>query len=154
MPSTLSKPLNTYYETFSNSLTKVSSESIIPIPKVVVPKVNVVTSPSKTNAALAQGTGTTIVALKSAIQNLKPISTTTVQKPEGNTIVVGNKQYQLVRRSPNKTNGVQLRQVGQNSSNNIVLPNLTNNLVVRAQVRPTLDTSVRVCNFFRINYVY
>lgn len=121
---------------------------------MVVPKVSVVTTPSKSNTALAQGTGTTIVALKSAIQNLKPISTTTVQKPEGNTIVVGNKHYQLVRRSPNKTNGVQLRQVGQNPSTNIVLPNLTNNLVVRAQVRPTLDTSVRVCNLFRISNVY
>lgn len=90
-----SQPLNSFYESFSNSLlARVPSDMGKAIaPK---PKVNVIGTPNMvgTLAQIGQGQATTFVAIKA----FKPSTSTTIQKPESNnTIVFNNKQYQLVR---------------------------------------------------------
>lgn len=103
------KPLNAFYETFSNSLiTKCSTESINP--KVVAPKVSIVTTTSVPNGP--PRATPTIVTFKQSIHNIRPLPTTTIQRPEGNTIYLGSTKYQVVR-APARTH--------QNSNNNIVL---------------------------------
>jgi len=113
-PSSSHQPLNKFYESFSNSLLRVSSESITP--KAIAPKVSVVASPSIASTSAA----TTLLAFKPTIHNIKPITTTTIQRPEGNTIMVGNKQYQLVRRPLNQVKTVT---VNQASNNILIRPN-------------------------------
>lgn len=119
-----SQPLNTYYETFSNSLLKrVSSESIIS--KVSGPKLSVVSSPSSSSGSFGH-----IVAFKPKLQAIRPITTTPIQKPDG-TIFLGNKQFQLVRTAPLS----QVRTVNTQGASSIV---------IRAQPKP-IDSIARVC---------
>jgi len=118
------KPLNTFYESFSNSLPRVSSESIIP-------KVGVIGStPSVASTSLGQAT--TFLSFKPTIHNIKPIATTTAQRPEGggNTIMLGNKHYQLIRRPINQVKAV-------------TTPNHTsNNILIRSN--PIVDVPIKV----------
>jgi len=98
-------PLHTFYESFSSSLpTKVSSESSIP--KVIQTKKCVVVKPAISKNNLIQvtasssetTTGTpTFVTFKPAIQNNKSLTNSPLQRAEGGTILLGNKQYQLVK---------------------------------------------------------
>lgn len=95
--------------------------------QTVAPKLNVVATPTLANNSMASklnvtssnlnnsfnngslSQAATLMSFKTAIQNLKPIPTTTIQKTDGNTIFVGNKQFQLIR-GP-------IRAVPQNTNN-------------------------------------
>lgn len=133
-PTSTSLPLNTYYETFSSSLlTRVSSETVTP--KMIAPKVSVVAS--STIASTSSGQTATLVALKPTTNiikhhNIKPI-TTSIQRSEGNTIFVGNKQYQLIRGPMSQMKALTTQTV-------------SNSIVIRAQPRPpTVEVNVKVC---------
>lgn len=98
-------PLHNFYESFSSSLQKtVSPESSIP--KAVPTKKCIVVKPAITKTHLVQvatsssetGTGTpTYVTFKPAVQNNKSPANSHLQRAEGSTILLGNKQYQLVK---------------------------------------------------------
>uniref|UniRef100_A0A2S2P9M4 MYND-type domain-containing protein n=2 Tax=Schizaphis graminum TaxID=13262 RepID=A0A2S2P9M4_SCHGA len=100
-------PLHSFYESFSSSLqTKVSSNSSIP--KVIQTKKCVVVKPAISKNNLIQvtasssetSTGTpTYVTFKPAIQNNKSFTNNSIQRAEGGTILLGNRQYQLVKGS-------------------------------------------------------
>lgn len=107
--------MNTFYETFSNSLIRVSSESI---PKSIAPKVSVVAS-SSVAASTSLGQATPFLAFKPA--NMKPIVTTALQRTEGNTIVLNNKQYHIIRRPMNQGKAVATNQ----TPNIFIRPNST-----------------------------
>ncbi|XP_027843371.1 uncharacterized protein LOC114124329 isoform X3 [Aphis gossypii] len=98
-------PLHNFYESFSSSLQKtVSSESSVP--KAVPTKKCIVVKPAITKTHLVQvttsssesGTGTpTYMTFKPAVQNNKSSAMSPLQRAEGSTILLGNKQYQLVK---------------------------------------------------------
>jgi len=100
--------LHNFYESFSSSLQNtVSSES----PKAVPTKKFFVVKPAFTKTQLMQvassssetGTGTpTYMTLKSPVQNNKSSAISPLQRAEGSTFLVGNKQYQLVKGSGNQ----------------------------------------------------
>lgn len=125
-----SQPLNSFYESFSNSLlARVPSDQNNTIaPK---PKVNIVGTPNVvgTLAHIGPGQATTFVAIKA----FKPTSTTTsnntttIQRTDGSTILLNNKQYQLVRAPAG-----QMRTIPQNV-----------NIIKRPP--PLLNTTTKVC---------
>lgn len=120
-----SKPLNAFYETFSNSLiAKVSSEAINPI--VIAPKVSIVTTASMPNGP-SRGTPK-IVTFKPSIHNMKPLPTSTIQRPESNTVYFGKTKFQVVRAGA---------RIHQNSNNSVVLK----------PQQKSLDVASRVCMF-------
>jgi len=103
--NTSKQPLHNFYESFSSSLQKtVSSESSIP--KAVPTKKCIVVKPAITKTHLVQvattssetGTGIpTYMTFKPAVQNNKSPAIGPLQRAEGSTILLGNKQYQLVK---------------------------------------------------------
>lgn len=107
-------PLHNFYESFSSSLQNtVSSESSIP--KAVPTKKCFVVKPAITKTHLMQvatsssetGTGTTTyMTFKSAVQNNKSSAISPLQRAEGSTFLVGNKQYQLIKGSASQMRAV------------------------------------------------
>lgn len=105
-----SQPLNNFYESFSTSLQKKPSETstsqIIPAKKCIVVTPNIsnssmvqaIASSSQTAIPIpTPTTTTTYVTFKPPIQSKKSISNNLLQRAEGSTILLGNKQYQLVK---------------------------------------------------------
>jgi len=102
-----SQPLNNFYESFSSSLQTKPSETCtsqtMPAKKCIVvtptisngPMVQAIASSSQT--ATSAPPPTTYVTFKPPIQTKKPMANTFLQRAEGSTIVLGNKQYQLVK---------------------------------------------------------
>lgn len=112
-PSTVtSQPLNNFYESFSSSLQKKTSESSTP--KVMSTKKCIVVTSTISNSPLVQvtasssGTATTIptfVTFKPSQIN-KSMANSALIRAEGNTIVLGNKQFQLLKGSASQMRAV------------------------------------------------
>ncbi|KAF0685359.1 MYND-type domain-containing protein, partial [Aphis craccivora] len=106
--------LHNFYESFFASLQNtVSSESSIP--KAVPTKKCIVFKPANTKTHLMQvatsssetGTGTpTNMTFKSAVQNNKSSAISPLQRAEGSTFLVGNKQYKLIKGSAGQMRAV------------------------------------------------
>lgn len=101
-------PLNTFYETFSNTLTNVSD---VTVPVQSATKLTVAAPTSVASGTLVSGK---FVAYNPKNHTVKPINAT---NREAATIVVGNKQYQVFRShvrtlttAQGKTNGIVLAQ--------------------------------------------
>ncbi|CAI6359648.1 unnamed protein product [Macrosiphum euphorbiae] len=102
------QPLNNFYQSFSSSLQnknlEPSTSKVIPTNKCFVvattishsPLVQVTASLSK-SATTIPATTTTFVTFKPAVPNNISMVNGTLQRAEGSTILVGNRQYQLVK---------------------------------------------------------
>jgi hypothetical protein len=116
------KPLNAFYETFSNSLITKPSESIDP--KVTIaPKVNIVTTTSLNNGP-PRGTSSILTYSNHGIKALSA----TIPRPECSTIYLSSTKYQVLRAAARPH---------QNSNNNIIL---------KSQQK-TVDVASKVCIF-------
>lgn len=138
-PSTVtSQPLNNLYQSFSSSLQKKtnepSSSKTTTINKcfVVTPTINhsqslaQVKGSSSKSAIAIPTTSTTFVAFKPPIQKKIATTNNSIHRVEGGTIVVGNKQYQLV-----KGPSGQMRAIVNNT-----------NTVVKPKPQPSATTEV------------
>lgn len=103
-----SQPINNFYESFSSSLQKKTSESSTS--KMIPTKKCIVVTPTISNSSLVQVTAvsssqtatstptttTTFLTFKPSIHN-KIVANSPLRRVEGSTILLGNKQYQLVK---------------------------------------------------------
>jgi len=105
-----SQPLNNFYQAFSSTLQKKPQEpSTSSTPKGIPVNKCFVVTPAIPHKPLMQVTSslprtitsmpatTTFLTFKPAIQNQSSVANSSLHRAEGSTIVVGNKQYQLVK---------------------------------------------------------
>lgn len=137
-PIITSQPLNNFYESFSTSLQKkpaeTSTSQMIPAKKCIVvtpnisnsPMVQAIASSSQTATSTptptptpTTTTTTTYVTFKPPIQSKNCMPNNLVQRPESSTILLGNKQYQLV-------NGSGAMRAVVNGTNILVKPSPSN----------------------------
>jgi len=133
-----------FYENFSNSLNQ--TPLLEPgTPKVIAPKVSVVTTAAVSSGSLGKPT----LLIK---QNFKPIPASTIQRSEFNTIFVGAKQYQLIRGPSGQIRAVAASSLSTSTTSNVV----TSNVVFKqaAPPKPTADAAVRVCIYFYFYIFY
>jgi len=128
--------LNNFYESFSTSLqnnpAETSTSQMIPAKKCIVvtpnisnsPMVQAIASSSQTATSTPITTTTTYVTFKPPIQSKSSTPNNLVQRPEGNTILLGNKQYQLVKGPSSAMRAV------VNGTNILVKPSPSNIILV------------------------